>query len=106
MMLIVSSRYNEKDVFQRSNELYPEKFFLGTPGLPNYTPFALAAQPIHFLDRSAVLETQCQTLEVSVFSIDKSEGDGGGGDWIHGSFTAAARMAHIVLEHPVYHENV
>ena len=44
MMVIVSSCYYEKGVFQQSNELDPKIFFQGlSPGLPNYIRLGLTS---------------------------------------------------------------
>ena len=53
MMVIVSSCYYEKGIFQQSNELDPKNFSGGCA--PRTPRLALATQPIHFLDRSAVI---------------------------------------------------
>ena len=50
MMVIVSSCYHEKGIFQQSNELAPRNFFHElSPRTPAPDPqIALAAKPIHF----------------------------------------------------------
>ena len=56
MIVIVSSCYYEKGVFQQSNELDPKDFSGGlAPGPRNYIRLGLASLPTHFLDRSAVI---------------------------------------------------
>ena len=76
MMVIVSSCYYENGVLQQSSELDPKKCLRGcAPGPPKYTSLALASQPIHSLDRSAVpvlkvqfvRELKPETLDLLVF---------------------------------------
>ena len=56
MMVIVSLRYYKRAFSSNPMSLIPKKFFGGcAPWTPNYTRLALAAQSVHFLDRSAVL---------------------------------------------------